>query len=507
LAADAAPELLTYEELALLSATPSPAGPLADKLKRLLATPAIHNRAARAGATPRQPMVTDLGPVVRVAFWNLEGGHEFEMIRLALADRAAFRHVVLQRGSASARQVAAAEKQLQALQQIDVLILNEADLGVSRSGYRDVAGELAAALNMNYAYGVEFVEVDPLLLGLETLPAHEEAQAWRAPHLLDPERFRGLHGNAILSRYPILSARMVRLPECYDWYAREKEQIAKLEKGRRWAARLAFEQRISRQIRHGGRMALFADLAIPDVPGGLATVVSVHLENRSRPACRQKQMERVLAELAPVPNPVILAGDLNTSGADVAPTSLRREVMRRISSLTFWIQQGLFWAAPVGISPYRLVPLNFFKNHQDPSVFHLPVLFPNREAGLFRRLARFQFDDRGAFDFSGSAKCSGNGRSKTLANSNERSRKGFAPTFTFERTYFGLVGEYKLDWFFVKPGAGPHPRPLSPCFPMTMDELNRLVPNRLSDHAPIIVDLLLPEAPPSRALPIAAISP
>ena len=54
------------------------------------------------------------------------------------------------------------------LRQSDVIVLNEVDWGVKRTDYRDVARDLASALGMNYAYGVEFVEVDPLVLGTET---------------------------------------------------------------------------------------------------------------------------------------------------------------------------------------------------------------------------------------------------------------------------------------------------------------------------------------------------
>ena len=43
-----------------------------------------------------------------------------------------------------------------------MLVLNEVDLGMKRTGYRDVARDLAAAFHVNYAYGVEFVEVDPV---------------------------------------------------------------------------------------------------------------------------------------------------------------------------------------------------------------------------------------------------------------------------------------------------------------------------------------------------------
>ena len=47
------------------------------------------------------------------------------------------------------------------LQSADVLVLNEVDWGMKRSDYRAVVKDLADALKMNWAYGVEFVEVDP----------------------------------------------------------------------------------------------------------------------------------------------------------------------------------------------------------------------------------------------------------------------------------------------------------------------------------------------------------
>ena len=38
----------------------------------------------------------------------------------------------------------------------------------------------------------------------------------------------------------------------------------------------------------------------------------------------------------------------------------------------------------------------------------------------------------------------------TVSNSNQRATKGFRYTFALARTYGGLVGEYKLDWVFMK---------------------------------------------------------
>jgi hypothetical protein len=65
-----------------------------------------------------------------------------------------------------------------------------------------------------------------------------------------------------------------------------------------------------------------------------------------------------------------------------------------------------------------------------------------------------------------------------------------------KRDFGGLVGRYKLDWFFIKPYV-PRPRgegmsyAFAPHFPVTMRDLNNVVPDGISDHAPITVDLPL----------------
>ena len=64
------------------------------------------------------------------------------------------------------------KEQLSILGPTDLYILNEVDDGVTRTDYRDVGRELAEALKMNYAFGVEFIEVDPLNMGID-LPTIE----------------------------------------------------------------------------------------------------------------------------------------------------------------------------------------------------------------------------------------------------------------------------------------------------------------------------------------------
>ncbi len=370
---------------------------------------------------------------------------------------------------------------------------------MTRTGYMDVVRELAAGLNMNYAFGVEFIEVDALDLGVEEPhpPAREGVEEFSRAFRVDRERYRGLHGTAVLSRYPISAAKILRLPVCYDWYGSEKEAIAKIEAARRWSAERVFLERISREVRHGGRMALIADLESPELPGGKVTVVAPHLENKCPPGCRKRQMQALLAAIRDVKSPVILGGDLNTSGSDAAPTSIQREISKRVKDPKFWAGQAVRWFSPVGLPRTILFPANYFRTYADPTKRHIPFLAPNRESGLFRAMERFRFADGGAFDFRGDLERAAAGRRKTLANSNQRAGKGFRPTFKLSRDFGGLVGRFKLDWFFVKPVDLKRPRDkkgsrhFSPHLALTMEELNESVPGNISDHHSLSVDLPL----------------
>jgi hypothetical protein len=49
-------------------------------------------------------------------------------------------------GSLNPRELAEAERQSRLLADVDVLVLNEVDDGLSRTGYRNVAADLATAL-------------------------------------------------------------------------------------------------------------------------------------------------------------------------------------------------------------------------------------------------------------------------------------------------------------------------------------------------------------------------
>ncbi|MGA9939528.1 MAG: endonuclease/exonuclease/phosphatase family protein [Candidatus Acidiferrales bacterium] len=498
-ALDDDPSLLSFDELVTLSSTATPDGPLDGRLDALLTTPFVHNDASVAGAEPHRPAVANLGPVLRVGFWNIERGLNFDLIRAALTNTDDFERLEANQGRISDARKALIESQLRDLQNVDVLVLNEVDMGMKRTEYRDVARELAAALHMNYAYGVEFVEVDPVFaLGTEQVHLQDAEQDARLQQDLqvDQGRYRGLRGTAILSRYPIRDARILRLPVCYDWYGKEAKEAAKLEKGRRWAARQLFRERIEREVRRGGRMALIVDLAIPDSPTGEVTVVGTHLENKCAPGCRRNQTKALLATIKEDANPVVIAGDLNTTGGNNTPTSVRNEIMSRVTDYKFWTGQAISYFNPLGIYKLALFPVHYVHGYNDPTALHLPIVWEHRERPLFKTVKNFRFADGHTFDFRGDSERTLNGRSRTLANSNERAGKGFVPTYAFSRDYWGLVGRFKLDWVFVKPFTE-DPRSqgqsdsFAPHFAQTMRELNESVPDRISDHAPMTVDLPL----------------
>ena len=191
----------------------------------------------------------------------------------------------------------------------DLILANELDDGCARSGNKNTARELAQAYNLNYAWGLEFIE------------------------LVDDENEKGFHGNAVFSRWPIRRAGVIRLPEQYNWY-------------------------FDRQRRIGGRLAVFAEL---DVGGRPLGAVSIHLENRTHGEGRRRQMETILEAVErELPDmPVILGGDLNTNTfdgrdkEDIGDIAGSPELRRRCLEDVFQFEELLPMAAEAG---YEIVP-------------------------------------------------------------------------------------------------------------------------------------------------------
>ena len=503
-AAAAPPELLSFDELVALYNDATPRGALASKLEALRRTPFVDNSAWERGARPRKPDVPGRGPVLRVAQWNIERGIELDAILAALRGPKAFAELIdpeTAPPSSELRDVAL--EQSEHLAGADVIVLNEVDWGVRRTGYKNVAAEIATALGMNYAYGVEFVEVDPLTLGTEEFAEADETERVELVRNLDVDRgrTRGMHGTAILSRYKLENVRLVPFrKQGHDWYGDELDGVSHLETGKRLASDKVFLEKVLREVRRGGRTTLYADIADADFPFGRVTIVATHLESKTKPSSRHAQLVELLDAIRRIDNPVVLAGDMNTTSSDSTPTSVAREIRKRLGSAEFWAERGLKWATGVGlVYDVTLGGVAAFRKQSDPTVRSIPLISRNKEAKFFDTLEDFRFADGGAFDFRGDPERTSNGLEGTLANSNERARKGFRATFALEKTYGG-VGKMKLDWIFVKPAGAKGSYLCAPHDGRTMKEMNIATGKRISDHLPISVDLPLSEpATPSAA--------
>jgi endonuclease/exonuclease/phosphatase family metal-dependent hydrolase len=200
---------------------------------------------------PAEPPAPPADPArVRAVQWNIEHGSEIGRVEQALRAH-------------------------RDLRDADLVLLEEVDLGLARSGNRDVAADLAAALGLHAAQGWLF---------LETLTGRDD----EAGHARGREDEEGLFGIAILSRWPLREARVVALPG---------------------PERLQFE--VERMVgRHVGLVVTV------ERPGAPFVAVATHLEVHRTRRHRATQMRALLAALADERRPVVLAGDLNTHTFD-----------------------------------------------------------------------------------------------------------------------------------------------------------------------------------------------
>jgi len=488
------PPLLTYSELVQLYENDKPSEELQKKLTRLLNTPFVSN--VTSSAVPKR-----VSKVIRIATWNIERGLEFDAVKAALTnDQRFFRRAAQQWKSVDAKRLNNVLVQSKQLQQADIVVLNEVDWGLKRTGYRNVVKDLATATRMNYAYGVEFVEVDPLTLGTETLEGETSAdrEAMVKNTAVDKSRTLGLHGNAILSRFPLSNVRILRFTnQGHDWYADEKKDVSKLQAGKNKVAGAVFSEKIAREVRRGNRMALLADVDDSSTPGRTLTVIATHLEDKAKPENRLEQLDEILTYIKDTPHPVVLTGDMNTSGTDSTPTSFQREVKKTTGQRKVLGHPGNQNATGIGLLyDVTLGAVKARRMKSDPTVKSIRFVSENPEEKFFTTLKDFRFADAGTFDFRGAKEFSVGGSSDTLSDSNERASKGFASTLELQ----GKIDiKLKLDWFFVKPLSLKDPDDknqsfvLAPTLGRTLKALNYSLKDRISDHNPIIVDLPLIE--------------
>ena len=166
------------------------------------------------------------------------------------------------------------------LRNADILFGNELDDGTERSGNVDVSRLLAERLGYSYAYALEFIE------------------------LVNPNDQKGCEGNTLFSRWPIVRAESLYVPEGYNWYFDEQKRI-------------------------GGRVAVFCEL---DVAGTHIGAVCVHLENRTSPAARAEQVAAILEKADAMfgDMPILIGGDFNTNAFDYSEENARAMLAQQL---------------------------------------------------------------------------------------------------------------------------------------------------------------------------------
>ena len=170
----------------------------------------------------------------------------------------------------------------------DLLLLSEVDVGLGRSGNRNVARELAEALGMSYAFGVSYLAL--------TDDFGDDAGGL--------ENTLALSGAAILSRYPIRRVENVDLPELRDKFHSSEKRLGK-------------------------KRALLAEIALPDGP---LAVAACHLDSNASPAQRARQLGAVLdsVDRSGVAR-ALVGGDFNTSTYDISSTlALARDILHKL---------------------------------------------------------------------------------------------------------------------------------------------------------------------------------
>lgn len=411
---------------------------------------------------------------LRVSHWNIERGLHIQSIEAIFSDTTNYINSNLKEATTDQwKQLITEEANL--LKETDIFTLNEVDIGIQRTDYRNIAAEMARIMNAGYVFIPEFLEVDPSLLN--------------DPNL-DRNRYKGLHGNAIISKYPIRDAEAYRLPVCHDWFEEELRNLSFIEKARRSSSDVVIKEEITTEVRRGGRVALIADIVLPN--RDIITVVSAHLENRTLPKCREQQMQALLEHLKYKVTPVIMGADLNNFETSAEATSLSKIVSRTVSD-----PQNLAKAAITYFNPYALivntssVTVGHVRKHRDPTVVSIPIILRNKARKLFTIIKKQKFIDGNQFDFEGDDELSYQKQDGKLSNSNQRAKKGFVETYQFNRALG--IGYFKIDWIFVKslPGLG-NTKHYYPAFGRTLKDLNHSYKDgKLSDHSPVTVQVMI----------------
>jgi endonuclease/exonuclease/phosphatase family metal-dependent hydrolase len=422
---------------------------------------------------------------ITVTQWNLERGLNVDLIKKVIKNPNLYLENDL-KTDLKDNDIDEIKSQIKAFRDTDIFVLNEVDWGIHRTGFKNISAEIAESLGAEYIFAPEFIELNSELVN-------------------QSENYKGLHGNAIISRYPIKNPRILKLPLVYDWYEQELQKKSLVESIRRTSSELTIKENILTELRKGSRIALIADIVLPNKT--VITVVNVHLENRTEPKGREKQIKAILESIKGIKNPVVLAGDLNNFEGSAQSTSIKRIIGKRVGDPLFISKVAINYFNPYALSTnVASSAISLVRKHRDPTVWGIPIILPNKSREFFNILRDFKFIDNNQFDFSGDEELSYTEKDGKLSNSNERSGKGFVETYQFKRP-FGIA-KYKIDWIFVKPlnfkdcennskNLGISCKNYFPAFGRTFKELNHSLRSNdnkdlgaLSDHSPVSTKLM-----------------
>lgn len=336
---------------------------------------------------------------LRVVEWNIERGSHLDGILRVLTTHPVLRFA-------------------------DLLLVNELDDGMIRSGNLNIALELSKALSAHAVFGVEYLEL--------TKGVGDELA-------LEGENTAALHGNAILTRHSFSNPQVIRLPRCENNFESKERRI-------------------------GGRIGIILDLAI----GGKRFFAgNTHLDVINTPRCRAKQMRAMLQAMDGrmgkqfASHPAIIGGDLNTH-------TFARGSRLRVMKNTATILAG------------NRDSLNRRLSH------------PETREPAIREFARFGYEIDGFNDRSATSRT-------IVSNLDDTSRLPRPMKWWVSRRIGpeGLLLEFRLDWLAARGlralKAGEvidEQTGVSSVNPQTFPDLKD-GGTRLSDHDPIVVDIVL----------------
>jgi endonuclease/exonuclease/phosphatase family metal-dependent hydrolase len=198
--------------------------------------------ALESGSFLPEPFQLEWPDTLRIVSWNINRGLRVDEVISFLAESAA-----------------------------DLILLQEVDLNARRTGYRNIARDIAQALQMNYVFGCEF----------EELGQRNHASP-------------AFHGQATLSRLPLSDTQILR-------FCRQSSF---------WHPRWFIPTWQFLQRRLGGRMALVSKVA---AQGRTLHVYNAHLESRGSDELRCTQLLEIMTHMqeCSAKTPVLIAGDFN----------------------------------------------------------------------------------------------------------------------------------------------------------------------------------------------------